>query len=194
MYSTTGSSLIFSNSDMMTTREDILLGGCLPLCGCLMVTLPARVLHPFMNCSFVSIKMTLRSCLIVTLPARVLHPFMNGSFVLWLRWLFDCAFLPHSAHLNIFCLVLFCFCFCFVLCCFNLSYFVLYFMLNQWTNIHVLLTLTDILFHIITMSPPSLKNKCACVHCIVLYWILFHWILLYLILFISYSSNLQIRR
>ena len=64
---------------------------------------------------------------------------------------------------------------------------------NKPFIIIIIITLTDILIHMITMSPPSLKNKWACVHCIVLYWILFYWILLYLILFISYSSNLQIR-
>ena len=55
--------------------------GKIPLWSCLIVTLPARVLHSFMNCSFVLGKIPLWSCLMVTLPTRVLHPFMKCSFV-----------------------------------------------------------------------------------------------------------------
>ena len=55
-----------------------------------MFTLPARVLHPFMNCSKVLIKTAFWSCLWVTLPTRVLHPFMNFSFVLIETTIWSC--------------------------------------------------------------------------------------------------------
>ena len=60
------------------------------LWSCHVVTLSTRVLHPFMNCSFVFGEIPLWSCLMVTLPTRVLHPFMYCSFVLSKTTLCSC--------------------------------------------------------------------------------------------------------
>ena len=46
-----------------------------------MVTLPAKVLHPFMNCFKVLTRTTFWRCLTVILLTRVLHPIMNCSFL-----------------------------------------------------------------------------------------------------------------
>ena len=59
---------------------DVLFNNASP--GCLVAAQMARVLCPFMNCSYVNIESTLSSCFIVTLPALVSHPIMNYSFVL----------------------------------------------------------------------------------------------------------------
>ena len=77
------------------------VSGKIPLWNCLIVTLPAKVFQPFMNCSFVLGKIPLWSCLMVTLPARVLHPFMNCSFVLSKIPLWSCLMVTlHARVLN----------------------------------------------------------------------------------------------